>query len=377
MDRAASSEPPACLRDDFAGKNSGAKTAPPRDFLQATGPVFPVTLNGMPPNWALRFLVTFACWLGMLPPMEALAKRPTPRAPRALHVKGKDILDSRGRRVVLRGVSIPDPEFANLKRPGQTAPKLIERAVRELHANVVRIPVHPGEDGITGFFVDPGAYFTKHLLPAIDKCEELGVYAIVDLHYVSDYPKLQAKVAEFWRFVTPKLKGRRHVLFEIFNEPVRPSDWKTWRDTVAQPTVDLVRGLGAKNLVIVGGPEWCTKLAKAAEYPVSGKNIAYAAHIYPRQAPATWDRDFGPLLDRFPVFVTEWGYEPGAPNGVSGTTSGFGVPMRAWLDRHGLSWTAWVFDNEWHGKMSNADWSLKGEKAGSGEFVKRYLESRR
>ena len=291
-----------------------------------------------------------------------------------LKVEGRFLKNERGKTVILRGVNIADPEHVNLKREGKTAASLIELAVRDYGAKVIRLPVHPGTDGKTGFFVNKEAYVSKHLGPAIEKCRELGVYVIIDLHYVANYRGLWHRVSEFWRFIAPRYRVSSHVLFEIFNEPIYPNNWKTWRRLIAQPAVDLIRKHAPNNLIIVGGPEWSSNMSGAAQEPIKGSNIVYTAHVYPNLPKDKWDSNFGPVLAKFPVFVTEWGYEYAEEGPVKGTTSGFGFPFRNWLNKNGLSWTAWIFDNEWESRIFNVDWELTGGEFGMGEFIRDSLQ---
>jgi len=294
------------------------------------------------------------------------------------YVEGKYIKDYEGKILQLKGVSVIDPEIMNTKRGDKNAASIITDAVNNYHANVIRIPVLPNPDsgeGTSGFFANPDSYFNNHLNPVITVCKELGVYVIIDLHYLSDYNAdfRDNYIIPFWDYIAPKYKDSPNVIFEIFNEPINPDNWNTWLEVVAQPVVDKIRNHAPNNLIIVGGPRWSQNMSGAADNPVKGENIIYTAHVYPEHPSASWETNYGAIASKYPVFVTEWGYEKGAVSPTSGTTSEFGVPFSNWMREKELHWTAFSFDNHWFPRMFNNDWSLKTGEDGMGVFIQKLL----
>ena len=296
-----------------------------------------------------------------------------------LHVEGNRIKDQTGKTVTLRGFSIADPASLMFYKRGRPLDlfQIMESAVMEWRANVIRLPVHPdGIDDVPGFVGDLKGYFGKYIKPAVEKAEELGVYAIIDLHIFDDYTTSEknALVMEFWGIAASYYKDAPHVLFELFNEPVKPDDWDMWQK-YAQPWADMIGKLAPDNLLLVGGPRWCQNMAGAAKNPVQGKNIVYSAHCYPAHL-LDFEKNWGTLFEKFPVFFTEWGYEDGAKYPTSGTTSGFGRPLLKLIEERGCSWCAWCFDNDWFPKVFDKPWTLPGDEEGRmGRFVKELLKN--
>lgn len=288
-----------------------------------------------------------------------------------------------GKILRLKGVNIPDPQHLNNKineRPNISAKTVASTAVLKYSAKVIRIPVLPGEPKYPteGWFSPTNGrekYFQYHLDPLVKYLTEQKIYSIIDLHYIKDYTGLFPKVSEFWSFIAPRYKDNPYVIFEIFNEPIYPDNWDQWKNEIAQPTVNLIRQLAPNNLIIVGAPFWTSHVLGAVNNPIVGTNIIYAAHIYPNQSAVNWDRDYKPIADRYPLFITEWGYQNESnPSSTSrGTTSGFGIPFMKWLDQKQLSWTAWTFDCIWTPRMFNSTWSLLGGENWMGDFVKAQL----
>ncbi|WP_329480162.1 hypothetical protein OG555_00765 [Kribbella sp. NBC_01484] len=84
--------------------------------------------------------------------------------------------------------------------------------------------------------------------------------------------------------------------------------------------------------------------------PIAGGNIAYVHHLDPNQGPAT------------------------AANQVTaGTTSGWGLPLRQYLDvRSQIGWRGWIFDNLWAPVMSDKNWNLISGRY-QGAFIREWL----
>ena len=298
-----------------------------------------------------------------------------------LTTSGRYIKDPGGRNVILRGVSLADISVTNSHTRNTNA--LIDMATDNAdgwYARIVRLPVYPDAiDGQPGWNADPDAYFTKHLDPAIQHCISKHIYCIIDWHYVKDYSSSEVDKATraFWSYVAPKYANTPNVLFELYNEPINPDSWSTWK-TTAQPWVDIIRVAAPKNLILIGGPRWSQNVAEAATSPFSGSNLVYVAHIYPGHGgQSVWDSWFGNSSSTVPYFVSEWGWQQGGAVPTSGTKSGYGVPFSAYLDSKGVSWTAWVFDIYWQPIMFDTNWNLLGGETYMGQFTKDFLYQHR
>jgi endoglucanase len=298
-----------------------------------------------------------------------------------LSVSDRYIKDSNGKNVILRGVSLVDVAVANSRTRNTNA--LIDMATDHAdgwYARVVRLPVYPGAiDGQPGWNADPDAYFTKHLDPAVQYCISKQIYCIIDWHYIKDYTSSDVDTATraFWNYVAPKYANSPNVIFELYNEPIYPDDWSTWKKA-AQPWVDIIRAAAPKNLILIGGPRWSQNVSEAATSPFVGSNLVYVAHIYPEQGGQdVWDSWFGDSSSKVPYFITEWGWQQGGSVPTSGTKSGYGVPFSAYLDSKGVSWTAWVFDNYWQPMMFDTSWNLLGGENYMGQFTKDLLYQHR
>ena len=295
-----------------------------------------------------------------------------------LKVQGNKILNDQGLPVILKGVNIADPEHLNTKaneRPNVTAMSVANLATDTYFAQVVRLPILPGSSSFPteGFFstINGGEkYFKNHIEPLVNALTAKGIYVIIDLHYISDYQNLSPQVRAFWTFMAPKFSNNTHVFYEIFNEPILPDNWTTWKNTIAQPITDLIRTYAPNNLILIGGPYWSSHMSGAATNPVTGNNLVYIGHVYSNQTASVWDQQYLPVLNKSPLFISEWGFEQG---GTEGGTLTYGQQFESWMRLHELSWTVWSFDTVWGPRMFNSDWSLKAAPGGMGTFIRDLL----
>lgn len=316
---------------------------------------------------------------------EATAPAPTPTPTPTptpsvswLSVSGNKIIDPQGQQVILKGVNIADPEHLDLKtweRPNTNARSIASLATSTYYAEVVRLPILPGNSAYPneGFFSTTNGwdtYYNNHIAPVVSDLTSKGIYVIIDLHYVSDYSALYPQVEAFWKYMAPKFANNPYVFYEIFNEPIYPNDWATWKTTIAQPIVNVIRSLAPNNIVMVGGPNWSSNMAGAATNPVLGNNLVYIGHVYSNQTPAMWDSRYGALADKYPLFFTEWGFETG---GTEGGDLNYGEQFESWMRLHNTGWTAWAFDTVWGPRMFNSDWTLKDGTSGEGVYIKDLL----
>jgi hypothetical protein len=167
---------------------------------------------------------------------------------------------------------------------------------------------------------------------------------------------------DFLASVASTFKNNHSVLFDLFNEPHPDSNrnstaawtcvrdggvcpgvtWKGHPYTAAgsQEMLDAVRGSGATNPVMVGGPQYAGDVDRWLEFAPTDPSdqLVASIHIYgPDWAPcwlkSCWNSDIAPLATKVPVVEGEIG--------DIDCDHDFIDPLMNWNDTHGVSYVAW------------------------------------
>lgn len=363
--------------------------------------------------WTLRrALSAFAlCALSLATAAFAI---PTPQ----LHTDQTDgtVRDPSGNRVVLRGVGIrPSTQFGsarsieNIEWATDGSPDPTHNLDGHF-TRVVRLVMNSfqynGDSSIKGFSPNFNVqnfknYFNSYVVPSIQRCRDLGVYCIVDVHYQGRYSPSQSGMAmtqleQIWQFLAThaEVQNKPYVWLELFNEPICPDTyasydayvnavpgaarWTNFKNWI-QPLVTKIRQWGATdNVIVVGSSGWDQdfkgiSLANSVSGNLGGTlphhNIVYTYHLYPHGRTAfagdatfnSGDKGGDDLMNSttMPAILTEfsWTYQSGEEL-QHGTTTDWGQPLRNYLDgvagsnfpanpqRSRVGWTAWAFSPE-------------------------------
>jgi hypothetical protein len=170
--------------------------------------------------------------------------------------------------------------------------------------------------------------------------------------------------------VAATFKDNPAVLFDLYNEPYPDSNrnttaaWTCVRDggtcpgvpfTAAgsQEMLNAVRGAGASNVVLVGGPQYAGDVDQWTAYKPADPlgQLAASIHIYfntpsdPEWAPcdylSCWNATMAPLAATTPVIIGEFGEHDCASGLLGGTSLTPRQPaLLDWADQHGISYLA-------------------------------------
>ncbi len=298
-----------------------------------------------------------------------------------ISVRGNHFVDPSGATVLFRGLSIADPD--KLEEEGRWSRELFA-AVKDMGANLVRIPVHPaawrsrGREG-----------YLKLLDQAVDWCTDLGMHVIIDWHSIGNlktemfqnpmYNTTKAETFDFWRTAAMHFKGNHTVAFyELFNEPtlyngmLGKMTWAEWRD-LNEEMIGIIRYWDKQTVPLVAGFDWAYDLTALRSDPIRAEGIGYVTHPYPfkRKQPwePRWEEDFAFAADKYPMIATEIGFE--LKPGEVVDDNHYGNRITRFLEERGISWMAWVFDPSWGPRMLK---SFDGfQLAGDGEFFKQAM----
>ena len=285
-------------------------------------------------------------------PVDTGPPTPQPTAKGGYYVSGNKIYDEASKPHMFHGLDRPSTEW-NWK--GEHLAEADFAKMASWKANVVRIPLNQG------FWLAGGTSSASGYEATIDQsvkwARAAGMDVILDLHWTDKgNPSAtagQQKMADkrsidLWKAVATKYKDDGKVMFELYNEPHDVS-WEVWQNGGAsgegwdavgmQALYDAVRGVGANNLVFIGGLRYAFDLSGVPTHRIKGFNIVYVTHpyAYSDKQPPTWDAAFGFLTATDPVMATEFGDITGAC-GPSYTDQ-----LIAYADAHGMSWSSWAW----------------------------------
>ena len=300
-----------------------------------------------------------------------------------IRVEGNKFVDSQGETILFRGISISDPD--KIEKQGHWNRAHFEH-VKELGANLVRIPVHPS----TWRERTPAKYLDM-LDQAVAWCTELDMHVIIDWHSIGNlkmelfqnpmYDTTQRETYEFWRAIARHFAGNNTVAFyELFNEPttfrgqlgsVSWSEWKKMNEDI----IHLIRAYDSETIPLVAGFDWAYDLTPLREEPIAAQGIGYVTHPYGNKRPKPWEpkweEDFGFAAANYPLIATEWGFE--LRDGEKIGEDDYGPHIVSYLEGKGISWVAWCYDPQWGPRLLKSwDYDLTG----SGEFVKQTMAAK-
>lgn len=259
------------------------------------------------------------------------------KKPSALQVKGAQIVNSKGKPVMLKGVSTHGiawfPQYVN---------KTCFKSFKKMGANTIRL----------AFYSDDSAGYNKSLYSKVDEgikaATDLGMYVVIDWHILSDgNPKTnQKKAKEFFTYFAKKYANQTNVLYEICNEPNGNVTWEKDIKPYAQTMIKLIRKYDNDAIIIVGTPTWSQDVDIVAQNPIKNqKNIAYALHFY-AATHKQWIRDKFKKANSMglPIIVTEYSICD-----ASGTGAIDKKEAKAWmklLKKYKVGHIAWNISNK-------------------------------
>ena len=277
--------------------------------------------------------------------------------------------------VQLVGLNVDSLEFSS----GWEMEKTMMEAMDNWHANIIRLPVSHE------YWGDESYRQTVDTL--INMASARGKYVIVDLH---KYEFFKQEYVDFWREFAPIYANNPTVLYGILNE-AHSTTWDEWRNggekknadgTVTkfygqQYVVEMIRDLGAKNIILAGGLDWGYDLRGIVgeaegddtiyalidqgsndNKELTGYGIIYDTHIYPwKGRTPDWDKMMGTARKMYPVLSGENGWDNGTILAIEGAE--YPETSEKWytiwnpeffefvndVETYGtyLNWTGWCF----------------------------------
>jgi hypothetical protein len=303
--------------------------------------------------------------------------------PSPLHVDGTKIVDLQGKEFRFHGINVCSLEW---DAKGENVPKSIQVSLDTWGANLVRIPM--SEDrwfGTAPDSKDDGAAYRAIIDQIVAEVEARGKYILLDMHWsnagvtgknIGQHDLPDDGTREFWKSCAKRYANRSAVLFDLYNEPIKPS-WEKWRnggeetETIngqkisyhavgMQTLLEAIRATGAKNLIVAGGLGYASQMDGYPKYCLedkTGQGVVYANHFYPGwESVDSWETRMLAATKFLPMIVSEFGGDQ--------QSLPLDDPQRrvaqvlAVLKKHDWNWCAWCM----HPAASPcliADWTYK------------------
>ncbi|NEA30184.1 glycoside hydrolase family 5 protein [Streptomyces sp. SID13031] len=356
---------------------------------------------------ALAFVAVIATLTVVLRPSGVTLPPADAKVPLSVRVAGNQLVDQTGAKVQLRGVNHSGAQYACAEGTGLFDAPATDATIAAMKAwgvTAVRVPlnetcwlgstqIRPGMRGST----------YRHAIAAwVNKLTTAGLPVIVDAHWTQVDTKkatnqrimpTRAFAPLYWRSVAATFKNNPAVMFDLFNEPY-PDDnqdttaaWKCVRDGGAcggtgfvtagmQELVLAVRSSGAKNVILVPGPEYAGSLTRWLEFkPVDPANqLVASVHIYgqplgsPYDDPKRWP-EIDKVAAKVPVVIGEMG--------DSDCSHKFSDKLTKWADTRGISYLAWGWVVSDCADEPSLLKDYKGTPSGFGVGIKAGLQKKR
>lgn len=265
----------------------------------------------------------------------------------ALQVLNNQLCNQYGQPVQLRGMSTHGLQYF----PGCINSGAMIALRDQWEGDIIRLAMYTEEGG----YIGNAAYWKGQIDTLVQSAYDAGIYVIIDWHILSDGdPNTNiAASKDFFQYMSSKHSNKNNVLYEICNEPNGDGndqgEWDNYIKPYADTIIPIIRKNDPNAIILVGTPKWSGKPAFAANNPLTGSNafnVMYTFHFY---AGSHYTEGYiNNIIDRIPIFVSEWGTSAASGNGGNDYTN-----ADKWMallngDNKGhklISWCNWSYSD--------------------------------
>lgn len=246
-----------------------------------------------------------------------------------LSVQGTQLVNDKGEKVVLHGVSygwhVFWPRFYNASSVAHLA--------NEWGVQVVRAAMGVEPEGA---YLDNPEKALECVQAVVDAAIANNIYVIIDWHSHGLHTE---EATAFFRQMATRYKGVPNVIYEVFNEPVEDS----WEQVKAYSVevIKAIRAIEPDALILVGSPHWDQDVHLAADDPITGyNNLMYTLHFYANtHRQELRDRADYALSKGLPLFVSECASMEASGDGPIDKEE-WGKWL-SWMQQNSISWVVW------------------------------------
>ena len=321
----------------------------------------------------MKFFTSLLSALMLLSTLSA-AQSPTPVAANGqLKLVGRQLSNQSGKAIQLRGMSSHGLQYF----PNCFNASSVQALARDWGIDVFRSAMYVDEGG---YVTDKPKYraFVDNL---VDWTGQNGVYNIIDWHILNPGNPNDhlADAKEFFQIEAQKHAGKKHVIYEICNEP-HDVDWATIKG-YAEQIIPIIRTYDKEAIILVGTPNYSGTPGDVRSNPLTGTNaynVMYTFHFY---AGSHYTESYiDDVLKTVPLFISEWGTSNYSGNGGNDyTNSQNWINLMAGQNSSGIkvSWCNWNFSDNTEtsaalvqGSCNSGNWN---NTSTSGTWVKDHI----
>lgn len=246
-----------------------------------------------------------------------------------LSTRGKDIVDETGRKMILRGVNMGSTEWED----GSWHVKAINRLGNLWTVNVIRVRVLEKD-----YVKNKDDFFRRLEWEFLRPARKNGLYVLVHPKVIHEENDLGSpELTSLWHDLAVRYRDDPTVLFDLLPEP-HDTTWAMIR-THYQQLIGTVREVHPQSLIFVSGHNWGREINEYVDNPLPYANIVYRTNPY--NEPFYFERQFGKITGRLPVFFGEFGAD-GKPYMSREAVQN----LLDFARSNQLGWTAWNFHDE-------------------------------
>ena len=190
--------------------------------------------------------------------------------------------------------------------------------------------------GPKGSYFDRMEWSKEKIEAVINGAIKNDIYIIIDWH---SHEIHEEEAKAFFSEMAQKYGTYPHIIYEIFNEPVKDS----WED-VKKYSVEVIKAIrehDPDNIILVGCPHWDQDIHIVADAPIEGyDNLIYTVHFYAAtHKQSLRDRSNYALSKGIPIFISESAGMESSGNGPINYEE-----WHRWIDwmkENKISWVSW------------------------------------
>jgi len=225
-----------------------------------------------------------------------------------LRVEGVQLVNEDGHAVQLRGVSTHGINWY-----GQCYKEASMKVLAEdWGVDIVRAAMYVSEDYNGYMSAGNRSGLESQIDDIVNWTEKFGMYCLIDWHVLNPGDPTSPDYSEaknFFDKMSLKYKDKKHVLYEICNEPNSDNgaddSWSTIK-SYAEDIIPVIRKNDPESVIIVGTPNWSQEIWAVVGNELNYDNIMYTFHFYAGTHGGLYDQ-FAQTVKKIPVFCTEWG----------------------------------------------------------------------